>query len=49
MLLVWRWRESRGELLDRDNAFARAALAAHPGFAEAQAAEARIFQVSARL
>jgi len=48
VLLVWRWRGSRSELLDRDSGFVGAALAAHPVFAEAQAAEARIFQVSAR-
>jgi hypothetical protein len=44
VLLVWRWRGSRSELLDRDGDFVRAALAAHPAFADAQAAEARIFR-----
>jgi RimJ/RimL family protein N-acetyltransferase len=44
VLLAWRWRASRGELLDRDGDFAREALAAHPVLASAQAAEARIFR-----
>jgi hypothetical protein len=47
VVLVWRWRGSRSELLDRDGAFVGAALAAHPVLADAQAAEARIFQVTA--
>jgi hypothetical protein len=43
VLLVWRWRGTRGELLDRDGDFVRDALAAHPGLASARAVEARIF------
>jgi hypothetical protein len=44
VLLVWRWRGSRSELLDRDRDFVREAIAAHPVLATAQAAEARIFR-----
>lgn len=44
VLLAWRWRGSRSELLDRDGDFVREALAAHPMLASAQAAEARIFR-----
>jgi GNAT superfamily N-acetyltransferase len=44
VLLTWRWRGSRSELLDRDRDFVREALAAHPVFATALAAEARIFR-----
>ena len=47
VLLVWRWRASRSELLDRDGDFVRAALAAHPVLASAEAAEARIFRRAA--
>jgi hypothetical protein len=45
VLLLWRWRGSRSELLDRDGDFVREALAAHPVLANARAAEARIFRV----
>ena len=44
VLLVWRWRGARSELLDRDGDFVREALAAHPVLASAQAAEARMFR-----
>jgi hypothetical protein len=44
VLLVWRWRGSRNELLARDGDFVREALAGHPVLASAQAAEARIFR-----
>lgn len=42
--LIWRWRGSRRELIDRDAAVIRDALATHPIFADAQAVEARIFR-----
>jgi hypothetical protein len=42
--LVWRWRGSRRELIERDADIVREALAAHPMFAHARAVEARIFR-----
>jgi hypothetical protein len=42
--LVWRWRRSRRELIERDADVVREALAAHPIFADARAVEARIFR-----
>jgi hypothetical protein len=44
--LVWRWRGSRRELIERDADVVREALAAHPIFAEARAVEARIFRAA---
>jgi hypothetical protein len=44
--LLWRWRGSRRELIERDADVVRHALAAHPVFAEARAVEARIFRVA---
>jgi hypothetical protein len=44
--LVWRWRGSRRELIERDAELVRDALATHPVFAEARAVEARIFRVA---
>jgi hypothetical protein len=44
--LLWRWRGSRRELIERDADVVRHALAAHPIFADAQAAEARIFRAA---
>jgi hypothetical protein len=45
--LVWRWRGSRRELIERDADVVRDALAAHPIFADARAVEARIFRAAA--
>jgi hypothetical protein len=44
--LVWRWRGSRRELIERDADVVREALAAHALFAEARAVEARIFRAA---
>ena len=44
--LVWRWRGSRRELIDRDADVVREALAAHPVFADARAVEARVFRAA---
>jgi hypothetical protein len=44
--LLWRWRGSRRELIERDADVVRDALAAHPIFAEARAVEARIFRAA---
>jgi hypothetical protein len=44
--LVWRWRGSRRELIERDADVVREALAAHPIFADARAVEARIFRAA---
>jgi hypothetical protein len=44
--LVWRWRGSRRELIERDADVVREALAAHPIFAAARAVEARIFRAA---
>jgi hypothetical protein len=44
--LLWRWRASRRELIERDADVVREALAAHPIFAEARAVEARIFRAA---
>jgi hypothetical protein len=44
--LLWRWRASRRELIERDAHVVREALAAHPIFAEARAVEARIFRAA---
>jgi hypothetical protein len=44
--LVWRWRRSRRELIERDADVVREALAAHPIFADARAVEARIFRAA---
>jgi hypothetical protein len=44
--LVWRWRRSRRELIERDADVVREALAAHPIFADARAVEARILRVA---
>jgi hypothetical protein len=44
--LVWRWRRSRRELIERDADVVRDALAAHPIFADARAVEARIFRAA---
>jgi hypothetical protein len=44
--LVWRWRRSRRELIERDADVVREALAAHPVFADARAVEARIFRAA---
>jgi hypothetical protein len=44
--LVWRWRASRRELIERDADVVREALAAHPIFADARAVEARIFRAA---
>jgi hypothetical protein len=44
--LVWRWRRSRRELIERDADVVREALAAHPIFADARAVEARIFRTA---
>jgi hypothetical protein len=43
-----RWHGSRRELIDRDPEFVREALAAHPGFADTRAVEARIFDAARR-
>jgi hypothetical protein len=42
--LIWRWRRSRRELIERDAEIVREALAARPVFATAHAVEARIFR-----
>ena len=47
VLLTWRWPRSRADLLDRDGDFVRDALAAHPGLAEAEAVQARIYSTGA--
>jgi len=44
--LVWRWRRSRRELIERDADVVRGAHAAHPTFADARAVEARIFRAA---
>jgi hypothetical protein len=44
--LIWRWRRSRRELIECDGDVVRAALAAHPIFADARAVEARIFRAA---
>jgi hypothetical protein len=44
--LIWRWRRSRRELIERDADVVREALAAHPIFADARAVEARIFRAA---
>jgi hypothetical protein len=44
--LVWRWRGSRYELIERDADVVREAIAAHPIFADASAVEARIFRAA---
>jgi hypothetical protein len=44
--LVWRWRGSRRELIERDADVVREALAAHPIFAAACAVEARILRAA---
>jgi hypothetical protein len=44
--LVWRWRGSRRELIERDADVVREALAAHAIFADARAVEARIFRAA---
>jgi hypothetical protein len=44
--LVWRWRGSRHELIERDADVVREALAAHAIFADARAVEARIFRAA---
>jgi hypothetical protein len=44
--LLWRWRGSRQELIERDADVVREALAAHPIFADAQPVEARIFRAA---
>jgi len=44
--LVWRWRGSRREFIERDADVVREALAAHPIFAQARAVEARIFHAA---
>lgn len=44
--LVWRWRGSRRELIERDADVVRDALAAHPVFAGAKAVEARAFRAA---
>jgi hypothetical protein len=44
--LVWRWRRSRRELIERDADVVREALAAHPIFADTRAVEARIFRAA---
>jgi hypothetical protein len=44
--LVWRWRGSRRELIERDGHVVREALAAHPIFAQAHAVEARILRAA---
>jgi hypothetical protein len=44
--LVWRWRGSRRELIERDADVVREALAAHPVFADARAVEARILRAA---
>jgi hypothetical protein len=44
--LLWRWRGSRRDLIQRDADVIREALAAHPIFAEARAVEARIFRAA---
>ena len=45
--LLWRWRRSRHELIERDAEIVRDALAAHPIFAAVQVVEARIFRAAA--
>jgi hypothetical protein len=44
--LVWRWRGSRHELIERDADVVRDALAAHPIFADARPVEARILRAT---
>jgi hypothetical protein len=44
--LLWRWRGSRRELIERDAEVVRSALAAHPIFAAARAVEARILRAA---
>jgi hypothetical protein len=44
--LVWRWRGSRRELIERDADVVRDALAAHPIFAAARPVEARILRAT---
>jgi hypothetical protein len=46
VVLLWRWRGSRRELIDRDADVVREALAIHPVFAETHPAEARIFHAA---
>jgi hypothetical protein len=45
--LIWRWRRSRRELIERDAEVVRDALAAHPVFASAHPVEARILRAAA--
>jgi hypothetical protein len=44
--LMWRWRGSRRELIERDAHVVRDALAAHPIFADARPVEARILRAT---
>ena len=44
--LLWRWRRSRHELIERDADIVRDALAAHPIFAAVRVVEARIFRAA---
>ena len=46
VVLLWRWHESRRELLDRDADVVRETLAAHPTLADTHTAEARIFHTA---
>jgi hypothetical protein len=46
VLLIWRWRGSRSELIERDERIVREAIAAHPIFEQARPAEARIFRLT---
>lgn len=48
VVLLWRWHGSRRDLIDRDADFVRAALEAHPIFADAPPVEARIFHTLGR-
>lgn len=46
VVVLWRWYGSRRELIDRDADVIRGAVAAHPIFTGAHAAEARIFHIA---
>ena len=46
VVLLWRWRRSRRELIERDADVIRDALASHAIFADAEPAEARLFHAA---
>ena len=46
VVVLWRWHDTRRELIDRDAHVVREALAAHPIFADTRAVEARILHTA---